>query len=613
MNKKFYQCLFIALSAAGLFRVNNVGAQNTSGLASSVPLTDFSAFTAPPKNWHMAAGLHASLDENNEFTETKGTGVLVNSVDEKNLGHDLFFKLQHGDLDIEFDYMVAKGSNSGLYLQGRYEIQLLDSWGTVNPKSSDNGGIYERWDDSKPEGQKGYEGHAPRQNVSRAPGLWQHMRISFQAPRFDDKGVKTANSKVLYIWLNGVMIQENVELSGPTRGAFDNKESQVGPLRLQGDHGAVAFKNMSYTNFNKPHPTLSKLKYEVYKGNFDKEPDYKTLKPVAQGANNLLSSNEAKIDNEFLIRYTGTIHTDEAGEYTFRLSVPGGKGLFKVNSNTAVALVENRGSGKIQLPAGDMPFELFYSKNVDWAKAALGLTVSGPGIREYLLSDGNVSSNDAVDPILINAPSNTVLRSFTDLPGGFRVTHGVGVGSAEQVHYTYDLDKGMIVQVWRGGFLDATPMWHERGDGSSRPAGSVEFLGKPAPAVTKLASADAAWATDTAGTGFKPKGYVLDAADRPAFRYMIYGSLVNDASIVMENGQGIHREVTITNPAANLNFRMASANKIESLKNGLYVVDDKYYIRMDDNTDVKPVIRTSGGMQELIAPIQKKLTYSIIF
>jgi hypothetical protein len=90
--------------------------------------------------------------------------------------------------------MMAKGSNSGIYLQGRYEVQLLDSWNVVNVKAGDNGGIYERWNDDKPEGQKGYEGHAPRQNASRAPGLWQHIKISFQAPRFNATGQKTENA-----------------------------------------------------------------------------------------------------------------------------------------------------------------------------------------------------------------------------------------------------------------------------------------------------------------------------------------------------------------------------------------------------------------------------------
>jgi hypothetical protein len=279
-----------------------------------------------------------------------------------------------------------------------------------------------------------------------------------------------------------------------------------------------------------------------------------------------------------------------------------------------ITIAEDKGTGKISLQPGELPVDLFYAKTVDWAKPALGLTVAGPGIREYLLTDANVSSNDPIDPILINATANTILRSFTDLPGGIRVTHGVNVGSTDQVHYTYDLDKGMIVQVWRGGFLDATPMWHERGDGSSLPAGSVQYLGKPVPAIEKLTNTQTGWAADTAGTGYKPKGYILDGNDRPAFRYMIYGSLVNDASTVLPEGQGIHREVTVQNPVDNLFMHLADGNTIELLKNGLYTIDNKsYYIRIDDAGDAKPLIRNAGGKQELIIPIQKKLTYSIIF
>jgi hypothetical protein len=188
------------------------------------------------------------------------------------------------------------------------------------------------------------------------------------------------------------------------------------------------------------------------------------------------------------------------------------------------------------------------------------------------------------------------------------------VGSPEQVHYTYDLDKGMIVQIWRGGFLDATPMWHDRGDGSSRPAGSVQYLGKPVPGIEKLANAQAAWAPDTAGTGYKPKGYVLNANDQPAFKYFIYGSMVNDASTVITGGQGIRREITLQNPVDGLFAHLASGSNIEDLGNGLYTVDSKsYYIRIDDAGGAKPILRDADGKQELIIPIKAKLTYSIIF
>ncbi|WP_439697175.1 family 16 glycoside hydrolase [Mucilaginibacter sp. AW1-7] len=579
---------------------------------STVPLTDLSAFQEPSSNWKLAAGAQSDLDKDEVLTTKDGTGILVN-LPGKQGAKDLYTKASYGDMDLELDYMMAKGSNSGIYLQGRYEIQLLDSWGKISPQSGDNGGIYERWDDSKPDGQQGYDGHAPRQNASRAPGLWQHMRISFQAPRFDAQGKKIANAKVIYVWLNGVLIQDNAELAGPTRGAMDSKETTTGPLRIQGDHGAVAFRNISITSFDKAPPVLANLKYAVYKGAATAV-NNANVKAVAEGNSTILSSNVGKLTNDFVIHYTGTIKIAEAGQYTFKLSVPGGKGSLKIGGNDAIASANNRGDGKIQLQPGDQAFDLYYSKTADWAKPALGLTVSGPGIREYLLTDANVSNNDPVDPILINATSNTILRSFSDLPGGIRVTHGVNVGSAEQVHYTYDLDKGMIVQIWRGGFLDATPMWHDRGDGSSRVAGSVQYLGKPVPGIEKLANAQVAWAADTTGTGYRPKGYVLNADDRPTFRYIIYGSTVNDASTVIEGGHGIHREITLQNPADGLFAHLATGSNIEDLGNGTYIIDDKsYYIKIEDAAGAKPILRDAGGKQELIIPIKGKLTYSIIF
>ncbi len=122
-------------------------------------------------------------------------------MDKKTHGTDLYTTAEHGDVELELDYLMAKGSNSGIYLQGNYEVQLLDSWGVQHPKAGDNGGIYQRWDESKPEGQKGYEGYAPRQNASRAPGLWQHLKVSFQAPKFDASGKKTANARMLRLEL----------------------------------------------------------------------------------------------------------------------------------------------------------------------------------------------------------------------------------------------------------------------------------------------------------------------------------------------------------------------------------------------------------------------------
>ncbi len=446
----------------------------------TITLTDLSSFKDPGKTWKTASDVSADRGKNNTLNVAKGSGLIVNTPDSKTHGTDLYTTVEHGDADVEFDFMMAKGSNSGVYLQGRYEIQLLDSWGVLKPRAGDVGGIYERWDDSKTEGQKGYEGHAPRQNTGKAPGLWQHMKIAFQAPRFEGGGKKTENAKIVRIELNGVTIQEDVELTGPTRGAMSNDEKPTGPLRIQGDHGAVAFRNINVTTYSR--------------------------RPSA---------------------------------------------------------------------AGD---------------------------------------NDNTDPILLDAPVNTVLRSFMDLPGGPRVVHAVSVGSPQQVHYTYDMDKGTIVQVWRGDFLNTTPMWHDRGDGSSRPRGAVQILTKPVLTLAKLSGGQGSWTADTASTGYRPKGYTLDANDRPIFVYNIYGSKVTDNIQVADNGQGIRREISVENPGTDLYARIADGTSIIETGKGMYDIDGKsYFLRLDNSADAKASVRDTNGRKELIVPVKGKLSYSILF
>lgn len=600
----------------------------TPGIA--LPLNDLSAFTAPTPNWRIVGGVRADLNKANTISTDNGTGVLANvplpvKAGQTSFGqqYNLMTTLQHGDADLELDYMIAAKSNSGVYLQGRYEVQLFDSWEVRSPRTIDNGSIYERWDEKRPEGQQGYDGHAARQNASRAPGLWQHLKISFQAPRFNDNGQKTENARMVRVELNGVVIHENVELTGPTRAAAFQDEKPTGPLMFQGDHGAVAFRNIRYVSYDKPRPQLMNLKYAVYKGKFEKEGEYGGKAPESEGVSTVLSADVSRIPNEFLIRYTGTLRVAEPGEYRFNVDAIGGGGTLKVNNQTVAAPGAGYGhaNGKVVLPKGDLPFELLYSKFVDWAQPALGLAVAGPGIREYALSEANARNGEEVDPIMVESSTNTVLRSFMDLPGEknaqgrtVRVVHAVSVGSPEQVHYTYDLDKGALVQVWRGAFLDATPMWHDRGDGSSRPMGMVQRMGAPMLFLTKLTSPQANWTADTTGSNYRPKGYVLDDADRPTFRYMSYGSSVDDKTRVLANGQGIQREVTIANPASDLYARLASGTTISAMENGMYLIDGQSYLRIDDAAGAKPAIRPGGnGRQELIMPVKGKVIYSILF
>jgi hypothetical protein len=163
--------------------------------------------------------------------------IIFNGTKGKSI--DLVSKEEFGDCDLHIEFMVPQGSNSGVYLMGRYEIQVFDSWGKEKVEHSDCGGIYQRWKDNT-----GYEGRPPKVNASKKPGEWQSFDITFRAPRFDADGKKIENAKFVKVVHNGKVVHENESLSGPTRAAHFEDEKPTGPLMLQGDHGPVAFRNI---------------------------------------------------------------------------------------------------------------------------------------------------------------------------------------------------------------------------------------------------------------------------------------------------------------------------------------------------------------------------------
>lgn len=145
-----------------------------------------------------------------------------------------------GDVEIYLEFMLAKGSNSGVYLQSLYEIQIFDSWGSTEaPTTSDGGAIYHEWIE-----ERGVGGSAPLVNASRRPGEWQSYQAWFRAPRFDGSGKKTAPARFLRVLFNGQLVQKDVDVAGPTRAHLPVAEAAQHPLMIQGDHGPVAIRNI---------------------------------------------------------------------------------------------------------------------------------------------------------------------------------------------------------------------------------------------------------------------------------------------------------------------------------------------------------------------------------
>ena len=200
---------------------------------------DLSNVRPPHGDWQTVGDVKLDPANPAQFVPVPGKGTIVNGAGKT---VDILSTAEYADMRLEVDFIVPKGSNSGIYFMGRYEVQILDSYGVATPKFSDCGGIYERWADNR-----GFEGHAPRVNASKPPGTWQHFDIVFRAPRFDASGHKVENARFKKVVLNGVTVQENVEVTGPTRAAHFEDEQVGGPLMAQGDHGPVAFRNIRIT------------------------------------------------------------------------------------------------------------------------------------------------------------------------------------------------------------------------------------------------------------------------------------------------------------------------------------------------------------------------------
>ena len=120
-------------------------------------------------------------------------------------------------------------SNSGVFLQGRYEIQVLDSYGIEDPGRGDCGALYNH--------------SAPLVNACNPPDTWQSYDAFFRAPRFDDTGNKIENARATLLH-NGRVVQNNQEIPKQTGGALDENYAEAGPILLQ-DHGnRVRFRNV---------------------------------------------------------------------------------------------------------------------------------------------------------------------------------------------------------------------------------------------------------------------------------------------------------------------------------------------------------------------------------
>ncbi|MFO0888192.1 MAG: DUF1080 domain-containing protein [Isosphaeraceae bacterium] len=203
----------------------------------------------PTAAWFEAADARPDQKDPSRLAATPGRGIIVNGLDGKT--RNLLSKEDYGDVEVRLEFLIPKGSNSGIKLEGLYEVQIADRRESGKLTGSDCGGVYPRAE-LFPRYHHLDDGHAPAENAARPAGEWQSLSLRFLAPRFDARGRKVANARLRDVVLNGRTIHADLELKAPTGHAWRLPEVPRGPILLQGDHGPVAFRKLRVRPIDEP-------------------------------------------------------------------------------------------------------------------------------------------------------------------------------------------------------------------------------------------------------------------------------------------------------------------------------------------------------------------------
>jgi hypothetical protein len=477
-----FKTLFTCVLAFVLCTQVTAQERAVAGKYTHVPLDGLSFFKKPSDRWRIAGGVSFGLDAGYKNNIADGTGNIVH-VGSVKKDDQLVSAEEFGDMVIEFDFMLNQDASATVFFQGRYGISLNDSWSKGKPGTNICGTVLENTADPASVLTRA------RMNACRAPGLWQRIQVMFRAPRFDAQNNIVSQAAFERVTLNGVVIYDNLVLSGPSKNSPQAGEASSGAL-VFATSSTFAMKNIRYVI---PH-----------KGDF---------------------------------------------------------------------------AGLIRKEAGT-----------------------------------NISDR----PIIVSPAKGTIVqRCFIEFEG-LKKTFCTAVGNPSGVHYAMDLSQGSIINFWKGGFIDATSMWTDRGEYQvAKPIGDKMEV-RPVPTFAILRDASEVWPMAPENT-FRFNGYKLAADGNPTFMYKVSNMHFEDSFMAQDHGNSLTRSLKIASGVIdnNLWLRLAEGSTITALGNNLYAIGDhQYYIKLASHKKVKPVIRKSAQGQELIlsgSVLDGELNYTLIW
>lgn len=509
------------------FAVGGVAAQEKPAAVPPLVLkvADPAEFSQHPANW------------------TATGGVLSNQPTPEAHG-ELVTAWSHGDLEVEFDYLLAGGSGSLVYFEGRYPLPLP---------------TYGQHTDVPAFAQLGL--------AAKAPGLWQHVHAIFRAPRFDGQGHKSAPARLMRVELNDCLALEDYAYAAPTPGAAFSDEQATGPLLWSGD-AAVSLRAVQYRRIGLG------AALEVARFAYQSKPD------------------------DPAVTMTGPLAIPVTGTYVLAAKT---KGVAQFYVDGARCL------GPVTLTAGSHELRVEYRPDPK-NEERLQLEVEGAGIprQTYALTDGALQPSDRKRPVPMPIEAGDrvrIQRGFVPFPEGERF-HVLSVGTPQGLNYSYDLERDTVLRMWRGGFLDMSEMWHERGEPQIvQPLGGVVTLDGQAPFRDAI----------------RQVGYDLETNGQPVFHSIVAGREVSDRIAPTEDGRRLRREITIAAGSSPVTITLAHGGPIEALDHDRFVVNDRaYFIQwLRGRTEGRPVVTGGTGKDaalELTLPAASQaqtLTYEI--
>lgn len=565
-----------------------------------------------PSNWSTAKTIKTNPFTSAEFEMEEGEGIVVCHSN----GSHLNTGIEHEDIELDIEFMVPKGSNSGIYFQGRYEVQIFDSWGKTEISDQDCGAIYASYDEEK-EAVK-YEGVTPIVNAAKAPGLWQTFNILFRAPTFDGDGNKISNAKFEHVYLNGQLIQKDIDVPLPTRAHMLEGEAPTGPIFFQGDHGQVAFRNMKYKKLGSDRVSISNITYKMYNQKMDYIPDFDTMAIHQSGTIENFDNLEelAGQQDGFAFTFKADIDIPKDGDYLFTTMIDDGGDLY-IDDKLIVHNLGEPGigteTGLVSLSKGSHSLNLTFYEEV-WL-AVIVIFVEGPEMPKKTLASTDFIKlrNERGDKtkILIDPNEDVEIQRGYITHAGVKKTHTLSVGDPSKVHYSYDLVDGTLLRAWRGNFADVTNMWKNRGHSQIlQPRNAVVEFNDGVPFSSSGASLKK-WSNNRPDN-YKNKGYRLDEFGRPIFLSSLGNINIEDSFTPSREGHLKRETKIVKGTGESLWLSAAIANSIEEISNDLICINSDYYIRLSPNT--KYEINTShSSNDQLLISIDNTASYEIIW